>query len=367
MSIPLVDLAAQHAEIADEVTAGLAALFEASDYIGGKAVEQFERDYCEHLGVPHCIGVANGTDALELALRAAGVGPGDEVVIPANTFVATAGAIYRAGARPVLADVDDDSLLLDPDRALAAVTARTKAVVPVHLYGQIAPTEQLSVAIAGTGVAIIEDAAQAQGATRHGMPAGSFGIAAGMSFYPGKNLGAYGDAGAVLTVDAAIARRVRLLRDHGSERKYDHEVIGWNSRLDTLQAIVLQAKLRRLAKWNEARRAAAARYDALLAGVPRVRLPVTVPGNVHVWHLYVVRIPERDRVLAALRAAGIGASVHYPTPVHRTGAYRDLGYGPGSFPVAEAAAGEILTLPLYPHLTLAQQERIVTELEAALR
>ena len=367
MSIPLVDLAAQHAEIADEVSAGLAALFEATDFIGGKAVEEFERDYCERLGVPHCIGVANGTDALELALRAGGVGSGDEVVIPANTFVATAGAICRAGATPVLADVDDDSLLLEPDRALAAITARTKAVVPVHLYGQIAPTEQLSAGIAGTGVALIEDAAQAQGATRHGTPAGSFGLAAGMSFYPGKNLGAYGDAGAVLTVDADIARQVRLLRDHGSERKYDHEVVGWNSRLDTLQAIVLAAKLRRLADWNEARRAAAVRYDALLAEVPQVRLPVTVTGNVHVWHLYVIRVPERDRVLAALRAAGIGASIHYPTPVHQTGAYRDLGYGPGSFPVAEAAAGEILTLPLHPHLTLAQQERIVAELEAALR
>ncbi|MGH8833484.1 MAG: DegT/DnrJ/EryC1/StrS family aminotransferase [Actinomycetes bacterium] len=367
MSIPLVDLAAQHAEIADEVSAGLAALFEASDFIGGKAVEEFERDYCERLGVPNCIGVANGTDALELALRAAGVGPGDEVVVPANTFVATAGAICRAGARPVLADVDDDSLLLDPDRALAAISARTKAVVPVHLYGQIAPTEELSAATTGAGVAIIEDAAQAQGATRHGTPAGSFGVAAGMSFYPGKNLGAYGDAGAVLTVDADIARWVRLMRDHGSERKYDHEVVGWNSRLDTLQAIVLHAKLRRLAEWNEARRAAAARYETLLAGVPRVRRPVTVPGNVHVWHLYVVRVPERDRVLAALRAAGIGASIHYPTPVHLTGAYRGLGYGPGSFPVAEAAAGEILTLPLHPHLTPAQQERIVTELEAALR
>ncbi len=367
MSIPLVDLAAQHAEIAEEVSVGLAALFAASDFIGGKAVEEFERDYCEVLGVPHCIGVANGTDALELALRAAGLGPGDEVVIPANTFVATAGAICRAGARLVLADVSDDSLLLDPDRALAAITSRTKAVVPVHLYGQIAPTEDLSAYTAGTGIATIEDAAQAQGATRHGRPAGAFGIAAATSFYPGKNLGAYGDAGAVLTADADVARRVRLMGDHGSERKYDHEVVGWNSRLDTLQAIVLRAKLRRLADWNEARRAAAARYDVLLGEVPRVRLPVTVPGNVHVWHLYVIRVPERDRVLAALRAAGIGASIHYPTPIHLTGAYRDLGYGPGSFPVAEAAADEILTLPLYPHITALQQERIVTELKEALR
>ncbi|HEV8527742.1 MAG TPA: DegT/DnrJ/EryC1/StrS family aminotransferase [Actinomycetes bacterium] len=367
MSIPLVDLAAQHAEIAQEVSAGLAALFEASDFIGGKAVEEFERDYCETLGVPHCIGVANGTDALELALRAADVGPGDEVIVPANTFVATVGAVRRAGAKPVLADVDDECLLLDPDPVLAAITPRTKAIVPVHLYGQVAPIEELSASAAATGIAIIEDAAQAQGATRHGRPAGSFGVAAGTSFYPGKNLGAYGDAGAVLTVDANLARRVRLMRDHGSERKYDHEIVGWNSRLDTLQAIVLQAKLRRLARWNAARQVAAARYDSLLAEIPQVRVPVTMPGNVHVWHLYVVRVPERDRVLAALQAAGIGASIHYPTPIHLTGAYRSLGYGPGSMPVAEAAAEEILSLPLYPHITAVQQERVVAELKEALR
>jgi len=367
MSIPLVDLAAQHAEIAQEVSAGLAALFEASDFIGGKAVEEFERDYCETLGVPHCIGVANGTDALELALRAADVGPGDEVIVPANTFVATVGAVRRAGAKPVLADVDDECLLLDPDPALAAITPRTKAIVPVHLYGQVAPIEELSASAAATGIAIIEDAAQAQGATRHGRPAGSFGVAAGTSFYPGKNLGAYGDAGAVLTVDANLARRVRLMRDHGSERKYDHEIVGWNSRLDTLQAIVLQAKLRRLARWNAARQVAAARYDSLLAEIPQVRVPVTMSGNVHVWHLYVVRVPERDRVLAALQAAGIGASIHYPTPIHLTGAYRSLGYGPGSFPVAEAAAEEILSLPLYPHITPVQQQRVVAELKEALR
>ena len=319
------------------------------------------------LGVPHCIGVANGTDALELALRAADVGPGDEVIVPANTFVATVGAVRRAGAKPVLADVDDECLLLDPDPALAAITPRTKAIVPVHLYGQVAPIEELSASAAATGIAIIEDAAQAQGATRHGRPAGSFGVAAGTSFYPGKNLGAYGDAGAVLTVDANLARRVRLMRDHGSERKYDHEIVGWNSRLDTLQAIVLQAKLRRLARWNAARQVAAARYDSLLAEIPQVRVPVTMSGNVHVWHLYVVRVPERDRVLAALQAAGIGASIHYPTPIHLTGAYRSLGYGPGSFPVAEAAAEEILSLPLYPHITGVQQERVVAELKEALR
>lgn len=367
MNIPLVDLAAQHAEIATDVSAGFAEVFSATDFVGGKAVEAFERDYAELLRIPHCVGVANGTDALELALRVAGVRAGDDVVAPANTFVATVGAICRVGARPVLADVDDTWLLLDSDCVAQAMTAHTRAIVPVHLYGQVAPVEALSGLLAASSVAIVEDAAQAQGAMRYGRPAGTLGVAAGTSFYPGKNLGAYGDAGAVLTTDPDIARRVRLLRDHGSERKYDHEMVGWNSRLDTLQAVVLRAKLQRLEAWNDARRAAAARYDKMLGEVPDVRLPSTVPGNVHVWHLYAIRISERDRVLAALRATGIGASIHYPTPIHLTGAYRHLGYGRGSFPVAEAAADEILTLPLHPHITPAQQERVVTDLTKALR
>lgn len=367
MSIPLVDLAAQHAEIADDVAAGFADVFGATDFVGGKAVEEFERAYSELLRVPHCVGVANGTDALELSLRAVGVGPGDDVVLPANTFVATAGAVCRVGARPVFADVDDEHLLLDPDSAIAATTPRTRAVVPVHLNGQVAPLEPVLEFAAESQIAVVEDAAQAQGATRHGRPAGTFGIAAGTSFYPGKNLGAYGDAGAVLTADPDVARRVRLLRDHGSDRRYHHDVVGWNSRLDTLQAVVLSAKLRKLAGWNEARRAAAARYDAMLHEVPNVRLPRTARGNVHVWHLYVVRVPDRDRVVAALRAAGVGASIHYPTPLHLAGAYRDLGYPRGAFPVAEAAANEILTLPLHPHITQAQQERVVAELVKTLR
>ena len=366
-SVPLVDLAAQHAEIADEVTAGFAEVFAATDFVGGKAVEHFERAFCEAAGVPYCVGVANGTDALELALRAAGVRSGDDVVLPANTFVATAGAVRRLGARPVLADVDDEFLLMDPDSAIAAITPRTRAVVPVHLYGQVAPLEAVLEFAAGTGIAVVEDAAQAQGAMRNDRAAGTFGLAAGTSFYPGKNLGAYGDAGAVLTKDPGAARRVRLMRDHGSEHKYSHEIAGWNSRLDTLQAVVLRAKLRRLEEWNAARRRAAHRYEELLSDLPEVRLPTTAPGNVHVWHLYVIRVPDRDRVLAALRASGIGASVHYPTPVHLTDAYRSLGYLPGSFPVAEAAASEILTLPLYPHISADQQERVVDALAEALR
>jgi dTDP-4-amino-4,6-dideoxygalactose transaminase len=360
-AIPLVDLAAQHREIAAEVAEGFARILERTAFILGDEVSGFERAYAAFAGVRHCIGVANGTDALELALRAIGVGPGDEVILPANTFIATAAAVVRAGATPALVDCDPVHLLIDPERAAARVTSRTKAIIPVHLYGQAAPVEAL-----GDGVAIVEDAAQSQGATRHGRSLGGFGIVAGTSFYPGKNLGAYGDAGAVLTNADDVAQKVRALRNYGSEVKYAHPEIGFNSRLDPLQAVVLSAKLRRLAAWNDARRAAARRYDALLGNVAGVGRPSTLPGNEHVWHLYVVRVPRRDDVLRKLNAAGIGAGIHYPVPIHLQGAFAGLGHQRGDFPVAEAAADEILSLPLYPHITAAQQERVVEALRAAL-
>lgn len=366
MRIPLVDLAAQQAEVDDEVRAGIDEVFATTAFVGGPAVGRFEAAYAAAVGVQHCVGVANGTDALELALRAVGVGPGDEVVLPANTFVATAEAASRIGAVPVPVDVDAEHLLVDPAAVRAAVGPRTGAVVPVHLFGQMAPVEELLKIAADAGVPLVEDAAQAQGARRRGRAAGSVGLAAGTSFYPGKNLGAAGDAGGVTTDDADVARTVRVLAAHGSARKYDHEVVGVNSRLDTVQAVVLEAKLRRLAGWNARRRVAAARYAALLAGVDGVRAPVSAPGNEDVWHLYVVQVEERGRVLTALQAAGIGAGVHYPTPVHRTGAYAHLGFGAGAFPVAEAAADRILSLPMHPHLTPAQQERVVEVLAGAV-
>jgi dTDP-4-amino-4,6-dideoxygalactose transaminase len=310
--------------------------------------------------------VANGTDALELALRARGIGRGDEVIVPANTFVATAEAISRAGARPVLVDCDADHLLIDPARVAERVGSLTKAVMAVHLYGQMAPVEALAAALP-EGVAVIEDAAQSQGATRHGRRSGSVGIVAGTSFYPGKNLGAYGDAGAVLTDDPGTADAVRALRSHGGTRKYRHDLVGMNSRLDSLQAVVLRAKLARLAGWNDQRRAAARRYDELLVGQVGIGLPVTMAGNEHVWHLYVVRVARRDRVLARLNAAGIGAGIHYPQPLHLLGAYAELGHGPGDFPVAEAAAAGILSLPLFPGISDAQQQRVAAELVAAVR
>ncbi|WP_036554413.1 DegT/DnrJ/EryC1/StrS family aminotransferase [Nocardioides insulae] len=367
--VPFLDLAAQHAEVADEVRLGWEEVCALTAFVGGPEVAGFEQEYADFLGTRHCVGVGNGTDALELAMRAVGVRPGGEVVIPANTFIATAEAASRIGATPVLVDVDEEYLLLDPDALERALTPRTQAIVPVHLFGQTAPMERVLPIAEAAGVPVIEDAAQSQGARRQGRPAGSFGTVAATSFYPGKNLGAAGDGGAVLTDDPEIARSVRLLSAHGSLTKYVHEVVGLNSRLDAVQAVVLRAKLARLEKWNDLRRQAADRYRELLDGLPGVRLPASAPGNEDVWHLYVVRIAggERDRVLAELGEAGIGAGIHYPTAVHLTPAYAQLGLGPGSFPVAERAAGEILSLPMFPHLTAEQQERVADRLTHAVR
>ncbi len=365
-AIPLVDLQAAHPEVAAEIEAGFADAISKTAFVKGEAAAAFERDYAEFTGVAHCVGVGNGTDALELALRAAEVPAGAEVVMPANTFVATAEAVVRAGARPVFADVDPDYLLLEPGALKAALTEQTAAVMPVHLFGQMAPMAAVAGAVPG-GMVIIEDAAQAHGATQDGRPAGSFGLLAGVSFYPGKNLGAYGDAGAVLTESAEYARRVRLLGDHGSERRYEHETIGFNSRLDAFQAVVLRAKLRRLAAGNLARQQAAKEYAGLLADVPEVVLPQAAPGNEHVWHLYTIRVPRRDHVLRFLQDERIYAGIHYPVPVHLQPAFRDLGYGPGDFPVAEAAAGQLLSLPLYPQITREQQARVAAAVRRALR
>ena len=358
---------AQQADVNAEVMEGLAEVFRKAAFVGGPAVAEFEAAYAAFLGARHCVGVANGTDALELALRASGVGPGDEVILPANTFIATAEAASRIGAVPVPVDVDPEYLLIDPDAVRAAITSRTRAIVPVHLFGQTAFVERLVPIASACGAVIVEDAAQSQGATRFGRSAGTLGLAAGTSFYPGKNLGAAGDAGAVVTDDGGVADRVRTLSSHGSLRKYVHDVVGFNSRLDAVQAVVLRAKLAKLQTWNLLRRAAAERYSYLLADVPGVVTPTEAPGNVDVWHLYVVRVPDRDAVLAALQAAGIQAGVHYPVPVHLSGAYADPGVRQGSFPVTERAAGRILSLPLYPHITEAQQERVARALSTATR
>ena len=363
--IPLVDVRAAHAQVAAEIQVGFDELMSSAAFIKGEVASAFEREYAAFTGVAHCVGVGNGTDALELALRAAEVPAGAEVIMPANTFVATAEAVVRAGARPAFADVDPDYLLLDPGCLEASLSEQTGAVIPVHLFGQMAPMAAIADVTARRGTVIIEDAAQAHGATQGGQ-AGSFGLLAGVSFYPGKNLGAYGDAGAVLTESAEHARRVRLLGDHGSERRYEHLTIGFNSRLDALQAVVLRAKLRGLAADNQARRQAASRYAELLADLPEVILPRTAPGNEHVWHLYTIRVPRRDDILRCLHDEGIGAGIHYPVPVHLQPAFRHLGYGSGDFPVAEAAARQLLSLPLYPQITREQQVRVANAVRRAL-
>jgi dTDP-4-amino-4,6-dideoxygalactose transaminase len=364
MTVPFLDLAAQQAEIVDDVLPVWQRLLTTAAFIGGGEVEAFEREYADYIGVAHVVGVSNGTDALELAYRAAGVGPGDEVVMPANTFIATAEAASRIGAVPVFVDVDDEFLLMDPDAVGAAITPRTRAIVPVHLFGQTAPVDQIAPIADAHGIPVIEDAAQAQGAVSSAGRAGALGRIAATSFYPGKNLGAAGDAGAVLTDDPGAAALVRSLGAHGSSTKYVHDHIGVNARLDAVQAAVLRAKLRRLDVWNAARRAAAARYAGLLADVDGIRLPSVRPGNEDVWHLYVVRVADRDRVAGGLGSAGIGVGIHYPTIVPLTEAYADHGHRRGQFPVAEAAADTILSLPMSPHLTEGQQEDVTRALRS---
>jgi dTDP-4-amino-4,6-dideoxygalactose transaminase len=361
--IPLVDLGLQRDRIADDVKAGFDRVMQNTSFILGPEADTFERAYAAYCGTGHCVGVGNGTDAIELALRALRIGPGDEVITVANTFIATAEAILRTGAELVLVDCDEN-FLIDADEVAAAVGPRTKAIVPVHLYGQLAPMRPL-LEIAGDRIHVIEDAAQSQGATQDGKRSGSIGIAAATSFYPGKNLGAYGDAGAVTTGDDEVAGRLRELRNHGGVRKYEHLEIGVNSRLDGLQAVVLSAKLERLDAWNDERRAAAAIYDEMLADLLNVTRPAVVAGNEHVWHLYVVRVPRRDEVVAALNDAGIGAGIHYPLPVHKLPAFAAMNFRAGGYPVAEAFADEILSLPIYPGITEGQQLRIVAELRKA--
>jgi dTDP-4-amino-4,6-dideoxygalactose transaminase len=363
--VPLVDLGWQHRQVAEEVRAGFDAVLSSTAFVLGPHVAAFEAEFAQYCGVGHCVGVANGTDAIELALRASGVGEGDEVILPANTFFATAEAVVRAGASVVLVDCDED-FLIDVTKVKEALTERTRAVIAVHLYGQMAPVGQLR-AILPDSVLLFEDGAQSQGAQSQGARSGSVGLAAATSFYPGKNLGAYGDAGAVMTDSAEVAEALRRLRNHGGVARYEHETVGMNSRLDGLQAVVLSAKLRRLDAWNAARREAARRYGELLGDVAGCVLPRVVPGNEHVWHLYVVRVPERDRVLAEVQAAGIGAGLHYPVPVHLLPATQRLELGvPGDFPVAERLAGEILSLPLFPGITDGQQVRVAEALRDAL-
>ncbi|GAA1954057.1 DegT/DnrJ/EryC1/StrS family aminotransferase [Microbacterium deminutum] len=366
IKVPFLDLASQQTEIAEYVLPIWKAQFESASFIGGPEVDAFEEEYADYIGVEHVVGVSNGTDALELAYRAVGVGPGDEIIMPANTFIATAEAASRIGAVPIFVDVDDEYLLIDPDAIEAAISPRTRVVAPVHLFGQTAPMELINPIADKHGIAVVEDAAQSQGAFGPTGRAGSLSRVAATSFYPGKNLGAAGDAGAVMTNDAELAEFVRNVAAHGSSQKYVHSRIGLNARLDAVQATVLRAKLRKLDEWNAFRRTAAERYHSLLADVAGVSTPTVRDGNEDVWHLYVVRVDKREAVAAELAAEGIGVGIHYPTPVHLTEAYASLGYRRGQFPIAEASAGIILSLPMFPHITVEQQKRVVEALTQAV-
>jgi dTDP-4-amino-4,6-dideoxygalactose transaminase len=370
MRIPLVDLQAQYQGIRGEIDAAVSGVLQRCDFILGGAVAEFEAAFARFIGAEHCIGVASGTDALWLAMQALGIGAGDKVLLPANTFIATALAVSDAGAEPILVDMDPRTYTLDVEAARRALVPGVKAIVPVHLYGQ--PTDMHGVMDLARreGLIVLEDAAQAHGAVHIDGRCGTFGAASGFSFYPGKNLGAYGDGGAVCTGDGELAERIRRLRNWGGTVKYHHPERGFNSRLDTIQAAVLSVKLRHLADWNRRRREVAGWYREALRDLgDNVALPVEASWTVeHVYHLFVVELrrARRDEVLEALQRRGIGCGIHYPIPIHLQGAYADLGLGPGRFPAVEAAARRILSLPIYPEMSREQVDEVALALRGAV-
>jgi dTDP-4-amino-4,6-dideoxygalactose transaminase len=370
IKVPFQDIPLQVRNLKPEIDAAVNAVLAHGEFILGPEVAIFEREWAQFCQVPHSVGVGSGTDALHLILRALGIGPGDEVITVANTFIATAEAISYAGARPVLVDCRLEDYLIDPAAVAAAITPRTRAIIPVHLYGQPADMDTLAALTQKHGLALIQDAAQAHGATlSDGRVCGSLGVAAAFSFYPAKNLGAFGDGGAVTTGDEALNRQLRLLRNWGSVVKYHHEVQGFNSRLDTLQAAILSVKLPRLNAWNDARRDAAGWYRSALKGCPGLVLPIEAPWTGrHAYHLFVVRVLERDRDIVARSLAdrGVQTVVHYPVPIHLQKAYAGLGLRPGAFPEAEAASRTILSLPMFPELTQVQVEYVAESLRSAL-
>ncbi len=355
--IPFVDLRAQYREIQREVEEAVAGVLANAAYVLGSEVESFESEFADYCGAAHGVGVNSGTSALHLALLAAGVGPGDEVITAPFTFIATAATIRYAGATPVFVDVDPVSLTLDPAQLEAAITPRTMAVVPVHIYGQPADMDPILEITRRHGLVVIEDAAQAHGSEYKGRRAGGLGDIGCFSFYPTKNLGACGEGGMVVTSDPEREKRVRLLRDWGQTSKYRHELLGFNYRMEGIQGAILRVKLRHLERWTEMRRAHAARYDEALAN-SGVSTPVAMPWARHVYHAYTVRSPRRDALRDALSEDGIQSAIHYPVPLHRQPIFKDLGYGPGAFPRVEAAADEVLCLPIYPELPADAPERV---------
>jgi dTDP-4-amino-4,6-dideoxygalactose transaminase len=363
-NIPLVDLKAQYATIKPEVDAAVARVLADTSFIMGPEVKAFDEEFAAWVGAPHAIGVSSGTDALHLVLRALGVGAGDEVITTAMSFVATAESIVMAGATPVFVDIEPGTCNLDPARIEAAITPRTRAIMPVHLYGQSADMDPILAVARKHKLPVVEDAAQAHGAKYKGRSVGTIGDAGTFSFYPGKNLGAYGDAGAITTTNDELAAKLRMLRDHGRRSKYEHLIDGYGNRIDALQAAILRVKLPHLTAWTTARQRIAGEYAKALTAVGMA--PAVVPSwSEPVWHLYVIRVADRAKAQAALKAAGYESGVHYPIPLHRQPVYHRLGYAPGSLPVAERAAEEVLSLPIYPELPAGVPERVVAALVAA--
>ena len=371
--IPIMDLKRQYRALKAEIDAAVDEVLDSGWFVLGKQVEAFEREFAEYCGVKYAVGVGSGVEAIHLALVAAGIGPGDEVITVPNTAVPTALGISFAGARPTFADIEADTYLIDPERVEAAITHRTKAIMPVHLYGQVVAMAPLREIARSRGLLVIEDAAQAHGATYQGKKAGALGDAGCFSFYPSKNLGCYGEGGAVTTNDERIAERVRMLRNYGQSDRYHHKLKGYNSRLDEMQAAILRVKLRHLDAGNERRREIASLYNAGLVTAdvvcPIVRAEYEPRTNElvrggHVYHLYVVRSKQRDALQAHLKARGVGTQIHYPIPVHLQEAYADLGLGPGSYPVAEQAAREVLSIPIYPELADAEAREVIEAIES---
>jgi dTDP-4-amino-4,6-dideoxygalactose transaminase len=362
--IPYADLQSQYRSIRAEIDAAVLRVLDSAQFILGDEVTAFEREFAQYCGAREAVALNSGTSALHVALLAAGIGPGDEVITVPFTFVATAAAIDYAGARPVFVDIDPATYCIDPARIEDAITPRTKAIMPVHLYGHPADMDPILEIAQRRGLVVIEDAAQAHGARYKGRPCGSMGAIAGFSFYPGKNLGAYGEGGAAVTSDPALAKTMRLLRSWGEERRYEHTLKGFNYRMDGIQGAILRVKLRHLEAWTEARRARAADYRQAFAGSD-VGVPVEAPECRHVYHVYAVRLRNRDATRAQLQASGIQTGVHYPIPIHLQPAYADLGYSLGDFPVSEKVASEVLSLPMFPEMTPAQVGEVADAVLAA--